>query len=198
MVIAYDTSQDLETYPERIIMMFKKTLLAAAVLAFGSFAITAQAATTTTGVDMGVQIKIQNACNVSVSSSANNVDFGTVGTLGTKVDATATSVIGVICNDGTTYDVGINAGANASTAGDISTRRMTDGTNFITYQLYQESGHNTAWGNTVSTDTVTGTGDGGGSNGTTATNFTVYGEVPVQTTPAAGTYTDTVQVAVTY
>jgi len=47
-------------------------------------------------------------------------------------------------------------------------------------------------GNTVSTDTVAATGNGASQS------YTVYGRVPAQTTPAPGTYTDTVTVTVTY
>ena len=48
------------------------------------------------------------------------------------------------------------------------------------------------WGNTVGTDTVSATGSGASQA------YTVYGRVPMQTTPAAATYTDTITVTVTY
>ena len=48
------------------------------------------------------------------------------------------------------------------------------------------------WGNTVSTDTVAGTGNGSGQS------YTVYGRIPAQTTPAPGNYADTITVTVTY
>jgi spore coat protein U-like protein len=48
------------------------------------------------------------------------------------------------------------------------------------------------WGNTVGTDTVAATGSGA------AQSYTVYGRITAQTTPAPGTYTDTITVTVTY
>jgi spore coat protein U-like protein len=62
----------------------------------------------------------------------------------------------------------------------------------VTYSLYSDSGRATVWGNTVGTNTVAGTGNGASQS------YTVYGRAPAQTTPAAGTYTDTVTVTVTY
>ena len=58
--------------------------------------------------------------------------------------------------------------------------------------LYSNSGRTVVWGNTVGTNTIAGTGNG------SVHNLTVYGSVPAQTTPAAGTYTDTITVTVTY
>lgn len=45
---------------------------------------------------------------------------------------------------------------------------------------------------TIGTDTLAGTGNGN------VQNLTVYGRVPPQATPAAGVYTDTVAITVTY
>jgi len=47
-------------------------------------------------------------------------------------------------------------------------------------------------GNTVGTNTVSGTGSGA------AQNFTVFGRVPSQTTPPPATYSDTIVTTVTY
>lgn len=168
---------------------FKKTLLAAAVLAAGSFALSAQAATVT--ANMGVKIVIQNACDVT-TTAPTDLDFGTHGVLNTVFNETTAGGITVACTTGATYNIGLSAGANPSTAADINTRRMINGTSYVGYQLYTSAARTTAWGNTVGTNTVASTGTG------TAQTFQVYGKVPVQTTPAAGTYTDTVLVTVTY
>jgi len=69
---------------------------------------------------------------------------------------------------------------------------MVLGANSVAYQLYRDSGRTQVWGNTVGTDTVAGTGTG------SAQPLTVYAIVPAQTTPPAGTYTDTVVVSVTH
>jgi spore coat protein U-like protein len=69
---------------------------------------------------------------------------------------------------------------------------MTSGGATVNYTLYSDSGRTTIWGNTVGTNTVAATGNGTGQN------YTVYGRVSSQTTPAPGTYTDTITVTVTY
>ena len=48
------------------------------------------------------------------------------------------------------------------------------------------------WGNTVGTDTVSGTGNGN------AQTLNVYGQIGSQTTPQPGAYADTVNVTVTF
>ena len=69
---------------------------------------------------------------------------------------------------------------------------MINGTNTVAYQLYSNGAHTSVWGNTIGTDTMSGSGNG------TSQTLTVYGRVPPQTTPAAATYNDTVNVIVTY
>lgn len=65
------------------------------------------------------------------------------------------------------------------------------GTQTVGYNLYTSSAYTTAWGDgTGGSSTVAGTG--------LAQSTTVFGRVPAQTTPQAGTYTDTIIVTVTY
>jgi spore coat protein U-like protein len=123
-------------------------------------------------------------CNIS----ATNLNFGTVGLLTANVDTTTT--VAVQCTNATPYNVGLNAGTG--TGATVASRKMTSGTKTVTYSLYSNSGRTTVWGNTVGTDTVTGTGSGSNQS------LTVYGRVPVQTTPAPATYTDTIVATVTY
>lgn len=167
-------------------MQLKTTLLAAAIVVAG-LAVqpfqTAQAATAT--ANMNVKIVIQNACDSTVT--AGDMDFGTAGPLVTKVDTTST--INVTCTKGAPFHIGLDGGS----ANDINARVMSDGSgNTVGYQLYTDTTRTDVWGNTVGTDAQAETGTG------TSQDITVYGEVPAQTTPPAGTYTDTVAVTVTY
>jgi spore coat protein U-like protein len=143
----------------------------------------ADAATATT--TMTVQMTITATCLVN---SASTLDFGTQGVLSTNVDQTST--IQVTCTNTTPYNIGLNAGTG--TGATVATRKMTSGANTVNYTLYSNSGRTTLWGNTVGTDTVAATGNGA------AQSYTVYGRVPAQTSPAPGTYTDTITVTVTY
>lgn len=163
-------------------MNMKPLLMTAAMVAAGLTVTGAQAGTVT--ANMPVQIIIQNACAITVAPTL--LDFGTQGVLNANFDST--SDMSVTCTTGAVYDIGLNGGASGS----VAARTMTNGTAFVGYQLYQEAGRTTVWGDTVGTDTQQRTGTG------TVEVVTVYGRVPPQTTPIAGTYLDTVLVTVTY
>jgi len=124
----------------------------------------------------------------SCSVSATNLDFGSAGVLIANVDGTST--VTPQCTNGTPYNVGLNAGTG--TGATVTNRKMTSGASMITYSLYTTSGRTTVWGNTVGTDTQSGTGTGSNQA------LTVYGRVPPQTTPAPAAYTDTIIVTATY
>jgi spore coat protein U domain-containing protein, fimbrial subunit CupE1/2/3/6 len=141
------------------------------------------AATATT--TMTVQVTITASCTIN---SASTLNFGTQGVLATNVDQTST--LQVTCTNTTPYNIGLNAGTGSGAT--VATRKLTSGANTVNYTLYSNSGRTTVWGNTVSTDTVAGTGNG------SAQSYTVYGRIPAQTTPAPGSYTDTITVTVTY
>jgi len=134
---------------------------------------------------MTVQVTITATCTIN---SASTLNFGTQGVLATNVDQSST--IQVTCTNTTPYNIGLDAGIGAGAT--VATRKLTSGANTVNYTLYSNSGRTTVWGNTVSTDTVAGTGNGA------AQSYTVYGRIPSQTTPAPGSYTDTITVTVTY
>jgi spore coat protein U-like protein len=131
--------------------------------------------------------------NVTASVAANcrvstqTVDFGTTGVLSSNVDATGQ--VSVSCTPGANYSISLD---NGQTGTGPTSRRMTLGSIGITYGLYRDTARSLPWGSTVGTNTVAGTGTG------VAVGIPVYGRVPSQTTPAPGTYTDTVVVTVTY
>jgi spore coat protein U-like protein len=120
------------------------------------------------------------------SVSASTLDFGAVGLLLANTDGTST--VTVQCASGAAYQVGLDNGQHATG----TTRRMQGPGGLVTYELYRNTTRTQRWGSTLNTDTVSGSGNG--SNQT----LTVYGRVPNQTTPSAGTYNDTITVTVTY
>jgi len=163
-------------------MNVKPLLLTTALVAAGLAFTTAHAATVTD--TMPVTISIENACEISTAPTELN--FGTHGVLSTNVDSLST--ISVTCTTDAPYNIGLNGGAS----GNINARTMTDGADFVGYQLYQESARTTVWGDTVGTNTMASSGTGDEQY------FSVYGRVAPQTTPPAGTYNDSVTVTVTY
>src|ERR1700731_243206 len=154
-------------------------LLGPGSLASGS----AFAGTATT--TLGVSLRINAGCNVSSSPVA----FPAQTVLASAVNQSG-SISGT-CTNTTPYNVGLDKGAG--TGASVTCRPMT-GPSLATvaYCLYQDSGHATNWGNTIGTDTVTGTGNGN------AQTLNVYGQISAQTTPQPGAYADTVNVTVTF
>jgi spore coat protein U-like protein len=141
------------------------------------------ASTTTT--TFTVSVTLAATCTINSASALN---FGSQGILSTNVDQTST--IQVTCTNTTPYNIGLDAGAG--TGASVATRKLTSGAATVNYTLYSDSGRTTVWGTTIGTDTVAATGNGSGQN------YTVYGRIPAQTTPAPGTYSDTITVTVTY
>jgi spore coat protein U-like protein len=142
-----------------------------------------QAATATS--TFAVQVSITATCTIN---SASTLNFGSVGILSANTDQTST--IQVQCTNTTPYTIGLDAGTGSGAT--VATRKLTSGGNTVDYTLYSDTGRTTVWGTTISTDTVASTGTGA------AQSFTVYGRIPAQSTPAAGSYADTITVTVTY
>ena len=151
------------------------------VLGVGLSAGTAEAATSTS--TFNVTATVQATCTVS----ATNLAFGVY----TGAQAMGTSAISVACTNTTTYQVGLNAGTASGAT--VTTRQMTGPSSaLLNYALYRDAARTQNWGNTASTDTVGGTGDGN------TRSITVYGTVPAGQLVAPGSYSDTVVVTVTY
>lgn len=135
---------------------------------------------------LNVSATVVPAC---VLATATDLNFGSVaGLLNTATDQT--SLLRMTCTNRAAWQVGLDNGQNASG----TTRRMKNGTSYVTYELYKTAARaiGDRWGNTLNTDTATGSGNGAQQT------LTVYGRVPVQTPKAAGAYTDTITVLVTY
>ncbi|WP_036285360.1 spore coat U domain-containing protein [Methylocystis sp. ATCC 49242] len=165
-------------------MRYRAITLRMAAAAFGFFACTAYAATETT--TFNVQIVIQSACTLS----ATTLDFGSSGVLSANVDSTNT--ITVTCNNGLPWSISLNEGTGSGAT--LAVRKMTGPASAtVDYTIYRDPSRTEVWGDGVSsTFTVSGTGTGTGQA------QTGYGRVPSQSTPAAGTYTDTITATVTF
>lgn len=165
-------------------MKFSIKIGISAFLAAGLLAGTSSAQTVTDSFD--VTITIAEECQIT---STQDLDFGSVGVLTANTDAMAT--LQVTCTPGTAYDIGLNEGLGSGAT--TAARLMTSGASAtVGYGIYQDASHSTNWGDAIGTDTRASTGTGA------AQSFTVYGRVAPQSTPATGTYTDTITVSVTY
>ncbi|GAB3788154.1 Csu type fimbrial protein [Dyella agri] len=135
-----------------------------------------------------VTLTLQANCGIT----ANPLNFGTAGVLTTAINQQST--LSVTCTNTTPYNVGLDAGTvtGSTVAGRLMAGTTTGNTGTtVGFQLYQDSGHTTVWGNTQGTNTVGGTGTGA------AQTINVYGQVPPQgTTPKPDTYQTTITATV--
>ncbi len=123
--------------------------------------------------------------------SATPIAFGNydpvLANLTTDLDATGT--VTVRCSNGTSANIGLDPGSNA----DGTTRRMVSGGEYLTYEIYSNSGRTTVWGNAAGSwvaHTPTGPPN--------QTTYTTYGRVPQAQEVSPNTYSDTVTATVNY
>lgn len=171
-------------------MMLKRTLFAllVAALAFTKPVMGASASAT-----MTVTATVISTCTIN----SGNLSFGNYDAIGTNATAplNGTAAITATCTQGASATVDIDQGLNSSGSGNSMQRRMKGtGTNYLTYNIYQDSAHSKAWGTKTSGTAATITGTGG----TTPVALTAYGSVPGAQNVATGTYTDSVAVTINY
>ena len=161
-----------------------KSTLAATVASLALVLTPNPAAAATATTTFTVSASVTATCLISATTLA----FGNYAFAATP----STSTISVTCTNGTTYNVGLNAGLASGAT--VTTRQMggTVSGSLLNYGLFSDSGHATNWGNTVGTDTVAGTGSG------VAQSLTVYGQIPATQYVAPGSYSDTITATITY
>jgi spore coat protein U-like protein len=124
----------------------------------------------------------------SCTVAATTLNFGSTGFLSASIDGSST--LTPTCSASTPYTVALNGGNSGAT--DPTQRKMSSGGAQVTYGLYRDSARTLPWGSTAGVNTIAGTGSGFGQT------LNVYGRVPSQTTPAPGTYSDTIIATITY
>jgi spore coat protein U-like protein len=131
---------------------------------------------------------VTNNCTISTAALAFGSYDPVVAHASANLDGSGTVI--VACTKGAVATVGLGLGSNASG----STRRMTNGASeFLTYELYQDAGRTTVWGNAGA-----GLYSPGAAPSKTARNFTVYGRVAANQDVVAGNYSDTVVATVNF
>lgn len=129
---------------------------------------------------------VKNGCAIA---QVSNMNFGELSPVNSaQLTGTATSAVTISCPVNTTFSVALGNGLHSQQ----SIRNMCDssGSNCIPYQLYQDAAHTQLW-NSTNIETVNIGND-------TTRSLTVYGLVPNQDWPPAGSYTDTVIVNLSY
>jgi spore coat protein U-like protein len=136
---------------------------------------------------LGVSADVTDNCTIAASPT---VSVGSYNALAGNIPATGT--LTVACTTGAVATIALDTGANSGHATG-TTRAMTDGSgDYLSYELYQDSGHTTLWG----TDDNAAVESAAVS--TTAVDYTVYALVPASQDVPSGTYSDSVAVTVSF
>lgn len=137
---------------------------------------------------LSVSATVANNCTITTSSLA----FGAYEPVGANTTASldTSSTVTVACTKGASATIGLNLGTNASGG----TRRLADGTGgYLSYEIYQDSGRTTVWGNGGADLLAPGVAPSKAPR-----NFTVYGRIAGSQDVPAGSYTDTVTATVNF
>jgi spore coat protein U-like protein len=184
--LCYKAAQPLEETDVKLVKTVAMVGVGAAIAVAGFGSATVSAATAT--ANLGVSATVTNNCTISTAALAFGSYDPVVANASTNLDGTGT--VTVACTKGASATIGLGLGSNASG----STRRMGDGaTNYLTYELYQDSGRTTVWGNAGA-----GLLSPAAAPSKAARNFTVYGRVTSNQDVPAGTYNDTVVATVNF
>jgi spore coat protein U-like protein len=151
--------------------------VAAVVAGVASFSQQRTEAAFSTPVNVAVSASVASNCVMTAGSVAFGAYDPLVTHASTNLDQTGS--VSVACVKGTVANIGLGNGSNYS-----SGRRMTNGADFLSYDLYTSAARTTVW------DTTNRVGYTAASKA--STSLTIYGRVPSHQDVAAGSYTDTV------
>ena len=142
----------------------------------------------TASASLTVSATVTKNCTITTAP----VSFGNYDSVTANATAPLDGIgtITVKCTKGAVAKVGLNPGGNATGAA----RRMAGAAaEYLTYELYKDTGRATIWGDT--TDTAL---DVPAAPNQTPRTFTVYGRVAQAQEAAVGSYTDTVLATVNF
>jgi len=154
-----------------------RLIAAAAALIAGAAGAAADDATDSLSVSVNVAVQ----CEIE----ASDIDFGLYDPNG---DAEAVGEIEVRCTPGTFFRLHLGPGQYGS----INDRRMSNGSDRLSYNLYRDPQHRNLWGNASQGGYETGIGAG------FRRLFRVYGRIPAGSSVGDGFYVDTVVAEIVY
>lgn len=161
-------------------------------LALGGFLTgTSVARAETATANLEVSATVSANCIISTTALA----FGSYDPVSAHASAPldGTGGVSVTCTTGSSGTITLGQGTNADTGSTdaVPLRRMTEGSSFISYTLFQDASRTEVWANTAGTGVVhNGTGE--------STAITIYGQVAAAQNVPAGSYVDTVVATVTF
>ena len=137
-------------------------------------------------------------CGCTVATT--NMSFVNVNPLA-ATSAPSTSTVTVSCGGVAGLFVSYSVAFSAGNSGSFATRKMVNGANQLAYNLYQDAGLTTVWGDGTGGSQSQSGGVTLVALGTYSQSFTVYGSIPLpQSTvaPSPTPYGDSISVNVTY
>ena len=136
---------------------------------------------------LSISASVSKNCTITTAP----VSFGNYDSVTANATAPLDGIgtITVKCTKGAAAKVGLNPGADPTG----TTRRMKQGTEYLTYELYKDASRTTAWG-----DTATTALDIPAAPNQTPRDFTVYGRVPQAQDATVCNYADTVVATVNF
>jgi spore coat protein U-like protein len=138
-----------------------------------------------------VTASVANNCSISTTGISFGAYDPIVANATTALDSTGS--VTIACTKGATTTIGLNAGNNGANATG-TTRAMKSGSDYLSYEIYQNTGRTTLWGNSGA-DLFTPVA----APSSAPRTFTTYGRVPAgQDVPAGASYTDTVTATVNF
>lgn len=138
----------------------------------------------TANANLSVSALVISTCTVTAGVLA----FGNYDpTSASNLDQNAT--FAVACTKGTGATVGLDLGQNATG----STRRLVNGIDYLTYELYKESARTNVWGDSGSALVTLSP-----ALAITAQTLTVYGRITPGQSVSTGLFLDTVVITVTF
>ena len=137
---------------------------------------------------MAVSATIAASCTIATST----LPFGSLtSTNAANTDVTTSAT--VTCSSDSPFNIGMDYGLNSTGF----QRRMASGGNFLNYEVYIDGFGVNAFG-PVSTFGTANNYNSPSTGNSGANVVTIYGRIPQQTTPASGSYSDTLTVTVNY
>ncbi len=162
------------------------------VLAIGALLAGAPAAVAgSASANLNVSAAVVTNCTITTSP----VNFGNYDPVvaNASADLLGTGTVTVACTKGTQATIGLSTGQNSGQASGTTRAMAGPNGNYLSYELYQDSGRATVW-----TDSGSGLLTTPPAPNKNARDFTVYGRVPAGQDVEAGNYSDTVTATVNF
>jgi spore coat protein U-like protein len=138
-----------------------------------------------------VTANVVASCTISTTTLAfNNYDPVVVNAT-TPLDVNGS--VTIACTKGSATTIGLDAGQNSAGAVGTTRAMILSAGNFLSYELYQDAGRTTVWGNSgaaLFTPAV--------APSKAARAFNIYGRIPSAQDQTVGAYTDTVVATVNF